>query len=61
MALRLKASFHASPVAIIVLLAKHRRHQSKNIASLKNNISMVGLMASKSFENTVENLSILCE
>ena len=32
MALRLKASFHASPVAIMALLAKHRLHQSKNIA-----------------------------
>jgi len=32
MALRLKASFHASPAAIMALLAKHRLHQSKNIA-----------------------------
>ena len=32
MALRLKANFHASPVAIMTLLAKHRLHQSKNIA-----------------------------
>ena len=30
MALRLKASFHASPDAIIALHAKHRQHQSKN-------------------------------
>ena len=29
--------------------------------ALKNIISVVGLMASKSFENTVENLSIQCE
>ena len=29
MALRLKASFHASPDAIIALHAKHRQHQSK--------------------------------
>ncbi len=28
MALRLKASFHASPAAIMALLAKHRLHQS---------------------------------
>ena len=32
MALRLKASFHASPAAIMALLAKHRLHQSKNTA-----------------------------
>ena len=32
MALRLKASFHASPAAIMALLAKHRLHQSKNLA-----------------------------
>ena len=32
MALHLKASFHASPVAITALLTKHRLHQSKNIA-----------------------------
>ena len=32
MASRLKASFHASPAAIMALLAKHRLHQSKNIA-----------------------------
>ena len=32
MALRLKASFHASPVAIMALLTKHRLHQSKNPA-----------------------------
>jgi hypothetical protein len=32
MALRLKASFHASPVAIMALLTKHRLHQSKNTA-----------------------------
>ena len=32
MASHLKASFHASPVAIMTLLAKHRLHQSKNIA-----------------------------
>ena len=32
MALHLKANFHASPVAITALLAKHRLHQSKNIA-----------------------------
>ena len=32
MALRLKASFHASPAATMALLAKHRLHQSKNIA-----------------------------
>ena len=30
MAMRLKASFHASPDAIIALHAKHRQHQSKN-------------------------------
>ena len=32
MALRLKASFHASPAAIMALLAKHRLQQSKNTA-----------------------------
>ena len=32
MALRLKANFHASPAAIMALLAKHRLHQCKNIA-----------------------------
>ena len=31
MALRLKASFHASPVAIMALLTKHSLHQSKNL------------------------------
>ncbi len=38
MALRPKANFHASPVAIMTLLAKHRLHQSKNtgFSSLKN-------------------------
>ena len=30
MAMRLKASFHASPDAIMALHAKHRQHQSKN-------------------------------
>ena len=30
MALRMKASFHASPDAIMALHAKHRQHQSKN-------------------------------
>jgi len=30
MALRLKASFHASPEAIMALLAKHRQQQRKN-------------------------------
>ena len=37
MALRPKANFHASPVAIMTLLAKHRLHQSKNtgFSSLK--------------------------
>ena len=32
MASRLKASFHASPAAIMALLAKHRLQQSKNLA-----------------------------
>ena len=30
MAMRLKASFHASPEAIMALLAKHRQQQRKN-------------------------------
>jgi len=30
MALRMKASFHASPDVIMALHAKHRQHQSKN-------------------------------
>ena len=32
MASSLKASFHASPAAIMALLAKHRLQQSKNLA-----------------------------
>jgi len=33
MALRMKASFHASPDAIMALHAKHRQHQRKNPGS----------------------------
>jgi len=36
MALRMKASFHASPDAIMALHAKHRQHQSKNTVSLRS-------------------------
>ena len=32
MAMRLKASLHASPDAIMALHAKHRQHQRKNIS-----------------------------
>ena len=31
MSMRLKASFHANPDAIMALHAKHRQHQRKNI------------------------------
>ena len=45
MAMRLKASFHASPDAIMALHAKHRQQQRKNIGfqpkkSLKFRVSL---------------------
>jgi len=41
MAMRLKASFHASPDAIMALHAKHRQQQRKNPPfGLKNSLKM---------------------
>jgi len=36
MSMRLKARFHASPEAIMALLAKHRQQQRKNTVSLRS-------------------------
>jgi len=36
MSMRLKERFHASPEAIMALLAKHRQQQRKNTVSLRS-------------------------